>query len=106
MFRVEDFSFTPFLFLVHLNFDLKIRHLETLPENKVCNYIYTCKLMPRLPKIYRHFLTAVSQAFRQIYQTKKGAGKKSTFFDFEERGKKLKKLEKFLFPAFFAISEI
>ena len=56
--------------------------------------------MPRLPKIYRHFLTAVSQAFRQIYQTKKGAGKKSTFFDFEERGKKLKKLEKFLFPAF------
>ena len=57
--------------------------------------------MPRLPKTYRHFFDSCqSSAFRQIYQTKKGAGKKSTFFDFEERGKKLKKLEKFLFPAF------
>ena len=57
--------------------------------------------MPRLPKIYRHFFDSCqSSAFRQIYQTKKAAWKKSSFFDFEESGKKLKKLEKFLFPSF------
>ena len=39
LFRVEDLSFTPFLFLVRLNLDVNVRHLETLPEYKVYNYI-------------------------------------------------------------------
>ena len=60
--------------------------VELTDAQSVQLHINICKLMPRLPKIHRHFLTAVSQAFRQIYQTKKEAGKKSTFFDFEERG--------------------
>ena len=33
-FRVEDFSFTLFSLLVHLNLDVNVRHLETLPEKK------------------------------------------------------------------------
>ena len=32
-------SFIPFLFLVHLNLDVNVRHLETLPQHKVCNLI-------------------------------------------------------------------
>ena len=88
LFRVEDFSFTPFLFLVHLNFDLKIRHLETLPENKVCNYIYTCKLMPRLPKIYRHFLTAASRVHSaKDSKQRKGPGKSRLFSTLKEEAK-------------------
>ena len=63
LFRVKDFSFTPFLFLVHLNLDVNVRHLETLPEN-VQLHINTCKLTPPLPRISRHFFAAVSREAR------------------------------------------
>ena len=39
LFRAEYFIFTLFLFLVHLNLDVNVRYLETLPELKVCSYI-------------------------------------------------------------------
>ena len=61
--------------------------------------IFICILYSKLKKV-PVFDSCQSSAFRQKYQTKKVVGKKSTFFDFKERGKKLKKLEKFLFPAF------
>ena len=39
LFRVKDLSFTPFLFLAHLNLDVNVRYLETLPEH--CAYVWT-----------------------------------------------------------------
>ena len=108
LFRVKDLSFTPFLFLAHLNLDVNVRHLETLPEHKVCLHMNNCKLTsPFTAHNYLSFLTVVSwedwrlgfPPFRPKRPNKK-SGKRSTFFYFEEKGKKLKKLEKFLFPAF------
>ena len=39
LFIVKDLSFTSFFFLAHLNLDVNVPHLETLPENKVWSYI-------------------------------------------------------------------
>ena len=53
------------LFLVHLNLDVNVRHLQALNtlEHKVCN---GCKLTSGLLRISRHFLTAVSQEARRL----------------------------------------
>ena len=89
-----------YAFLVHLNFDVKIRHLETLPEHNVQLHINTCRLMPQLPKISRHFLTAVSRVHSaKNTKERKGPGQSRLFFDF---------FRHFLFSlsAFFAKSRI
>ena len=89
-----------YAFLVHLNFDVKIRHLGTLPEHNVQLHINTCRLMPQLPKISRHFLTAVSRVHSaKNTKQRKGPGQSRLFFDF---------FRHFLFSlsAFFAKSRI
>ena len=109
LFRVKDSSFTPFLFLAHLNLDVNVRHLETLPEHKVHLHMNNCKLTSQFTAHnYLSFLTAVSWedwrlGFLPLFDNSppkipnKERGKRSTLFYFEEKGKKLKKLEKCLF---------
>ena len=113
LFRVKDLSFTPFLFLAHLNLDVNVRHLETLPEHKVCLHMNNCKLTSQFTAHnYLSFLTAFSwEDWRLGFpplchncppkKTKQRKRKKvDFFFTLKKKAKSWKKLEKYLFPAF------
>ena len=60
-FFISFFYFLFFIFIFLFNLDVNVRHLETLPEHKVCLHMNNCKLTSQFTAHnYLSFLTAVS----------------------------------------------
>ena len=114
LFRVKDLSVTPFLFLAHLNLDVNVRYLETLPEH--CAYVWTIANLfdvtircSQLPVIFDSCQLRGLKIGIPAFPPKKTKQKKPEKVDFFLLWRKRQKVEKtreISLSSFFAIREI